>query len=212
MAGSERLGIEWIGIQCNGKDRQDRRRIDRIGKPWNGMAGTEIIKKYKSTNKKNGLMKKNKYRSTGNSPLTDKKAQLLGSFIEKNFPDQKVSPHELVEKAKPKNSPIHNLFEWDNTVAGEKWRAHQARMYLACVVVVTTAGDSKAYFNVTVTNGERTYVSSEKAMSEADLWQQVIEDALAELVLWRRRYESYKQLKPMHKVIDQTLIKIRKKI
>jgi hypothetical protein len=37
-----------------------------------------------------------------------------------------LSPAAVVKAAKPVNHPLHNQFEWDNTVAGHKYRLVQA--------------------------------------------------------------------------------------
>jgi len=37
----------------------------------------------------------------------------------------------VVEDAKDPMSPLHNRFDWDNSIAGDKWRLHQARQLIA---------------------------------------------------------------------------------
>lgn len=48
----------------------------------------------------------------------------------------KISPSELVEAARPKKSPIHDAFEWDNLKAGEQYRLLQARTWIRKVEVI----------------------------------------------------------------------------
>jgi len=43
-------------------------------------------------------------------------------------------PHHIVKEAESEKSPIHNAFEWDNTVAGHSWRLQQARLLIRAVV------------------------------------------------------------------------------
>ena len=47
-----------------------------------------------------------------------------------------VGPAELVERARASDSPVHHLFEWDDSVAGERYRLEQARLYIARVEYV----------------------------------------------------------------------------
>lgn len=47
----------------------------------------------------------------------------------------KVSPSELVEAARPKNSPAHDGFEWDNKKAGDEYRLYQARNWCRKIVI-----------------------------------------------------------------------------
>jgi len=47
-----------------------------------------------------------------------------------------VTPSALVETAKPKTSPIHNAFEWDNKKAGQEYRLWQARQWIRRVEII----------------------------------------------------------------------------
>jgi hypothetical protein len=44
-----------------------------------------------------------------------------------------ITPEALVDDARADDSPLHELFEWDNSVAAEKFRLHQARVVLKSV-------------------------------------------------------------------------------
>ena len=50
-----------------------------------------------------------------------------------------VSPDNLLEESRPAGAVLHGLFEWDDTVAAEKFRAEQAR---TCVVHITCSGEA----------------------------------------------------------------------
>ena len=47
------------------------------------------------------------------------------------------SPEQIVEAAKNEKSELHKCFTWDDTVAAENWRKHQARVLVAQLVVKT---------------------------------------------------------------------------
>lgn len=42
----------------------------------------------------------------------------------------------VVKAARPKRSPIHGAFEWDDSVAGERYREYQARNLIRAIRVV----------------------------------------------------------------------------
>ena len=42
-------------------------------------------------------------------------------------------PEDVIEAAKPKTSPLHNLFDWDNKSAAHKYRVEQARALIRSV-------------------------------------------------------------------------------
>ncbi len=47
-----------------------------------------------------------------------------------------VRPSELIERAKPKESPAHEAFEWDNKKAGHEYRLIQARQWIRKVEII----------------------------------------------------------------------------
>ena len=63
-----------------------------------------------------------------NKAFTAVKAQIVGDTLEELFEinDGVVIPSTVVKAARPKRSPIHNCFEWDNNVAARKYRESQA--------------------------------------------------------------------------------------
>lgn len=55
--------------------------------------------------------------------------------------DGAVRASVLVEEARPKHSPVHDAFEWDDKKAGNEYRLHQARSWIRKVEVIY--GDRK---------------------------------------------------------------------
>ncbi len=54
-------------------------------------------------------------------------AQIAGEIIE-SLPAR--SAEDLLKAAKKKSSPIHNQFEWDDSLAAQQHRLHQARVMI----------------------------------------------------------------------------------
>ena len=50
--------------------------------------------------------------------------------------DGEVKPSALVEASRPKSSPTHDAFEWDNKKAGSEFRLIQARNWIRKVQIV----------------------------------------------------------------------------
>jgi hypothetical protein len=50
-----------------------------------------------------------------------------------------VTPARVVEESRAIDAPLHDFFEWDDSVAGGRWREHQAS-YLIRAVVTTLPG------------------------------------------------------------------------
>lgn len=124
-----------------------------------------------------------------------KKEQIIGRFIKNNYPDG-VSAEELVLAATPKNSPIHQFFDWNNKTAAHKYRLHQARQYIVALRVEFMERETKAYHSVYVENlDERRYMPIRKIHAQQNLMDQVVEAALKNLTYWRDRYGEYKEFR-----------------
>lgn len=52
-----------------------------------------------------------------------------------------LNPKLVVDAARSEDSPLHDSFEWDDTVAGEAWRREQARKIIMSVEVSYVRGD-----------------------------------------------------------------------
>jgi len=60
--------------------------------------------------------------------------QVLVSELYHRYGD--VKPSALLEAAKPKESPAHAAFEWDNKKAGHEYRLIQARTWIRRVSII----------------------------------------------------------------------------
>ena len=49
-----------------------------------------------------------------------------------------VTPRVILDDAKKHESPLHDYFDWDNTLAAEKWRLQQAGQLLRNIELVET--------------------------------------------------------------------------
>ena len=47
---------------------------------------------------------------------------------------EKITPYEVLEKAKDENSELHKCFEWNDSIAAEKYRLQQAGNILRMLV------------------------------------------------------------------------------
>lgn len=111
--------------------------------------------------------------------------------------DGECRPDQLLEKSRSKRSPTHKLFEWDDTVAGERYRIAQASYAIRKinVVYVTPKGGqpkaTRAVVSVRSKTGERgsrAYVSVSDAMNDREWRDEVLTSALNQLRQWRAKW------------------------
>lgn len=119
-------------------------------------------------------------------------------------------PGLLVEKARPPRSRLHQLFEWDDDLAADSWRRHQARDIIGSLRIHIEESDSRppAFVHVRVKNDKNPskvqegYAETMKVVEQDDLRDQVLGEALRQLNALRRRFESLGELQPVWAALD----------
>lgn len=136
-------------------------------------------------------------------------ASVAGAFLEelRKAKGGSLIPQDIVEAARPKASPIHRAFEWNDSEAAEQYRLEQARYLIQAIVVKIVGYEDKKpvrAFVSLIQNDERSYTSTVHAMSDADLRKQVLDTALAEIESWRDRYRAYREFAIIFTAIKRT--------
>jgi hypothetical protein len=137
-----------------------------------------------------------KYYFGEGTPYDPKDAQAVGEFLERNFPGQDFKPKQIVELARPKNSPIHKFFDWDDRTAAAKYRIRQASRLVRSLYIKIEEQETKAYENVRFTATNKGYLNTESVLENKELWQQVVDVAKREILYWEAKYTLYKNQFP----------------
>lgn len=121
-------------------------------------------------------------------------------------------PQALVEASRSPDAPLHRLFEWDDTVAASAHRRQQARMVVRelRVVEVTDEGEQhmQAFVHVIRMDEDQAregYRLTRLVVESVDEYAQVLDEALAGLRSWRKRYEHLTELGSVLAVIDEVV-------
>lgn len=127
-------------------------------------------------------------------------AQTVGETLERiEQRDGTVTKEAFLEESRPEDSPTHNMFEWDDTIAAEKYRLEQSRMIIADVVVTIERADEPkrvaGFVNVTYgKNNKAEYNSMEIAMQDDVKRKAVLANAFDELRTFENKYSEYQEL------------------
>ena len=116
--------------------------------------------------------------------------------------DGKVTPQEVLEKARDENSELHKCFEWDDAVAGENWRKQQARMIVCNLVYVDNEKKEPSKLRVFYQSEEREYKPVKFTLQKKDEYQELLERALKELHAFKEKYKMLTELDEIMKLID----------
>ena len=119
-----------------------------------------------------------------------------------------VTAEILLDSARSEKSSIHNMFEWDDAVAGEKYRLSQATKIILALAVVEEDPEKeqnpvqRAYVNVG-TRREGKFISTMLAMSQQETRETVLRHALEELSAFQQKYKGLTELAGILDSIDQ---------
>ena len=159
-------------------------------------------------------------------------AQTVGETMEKIIDrGDQLTAQSFLDESRPKDAPTHALFEWDDTVAAEKYRLHQSKNVILLVecteetievpdsnveVEVIEATEhpteaSKHHYAVINVNPKRpgqkaNFVPVQVALADKDMRSQVLANAIGELKAFERRYSTLIELtgviNEIHKLDD----------
>lgn len=115
------------------------------------------------------------------------------------------SPEQIVEAAKDENSELHKCFTWDDTVAAENWRKHQARVLVAQLVVRTETSDNEpvAVRVVASTTHRNEYKPVVKLLEVEQDYADLLARAVRELKAVQAKYKTVTELREIFEAIDE---------
>ena len=118
-----------------------------------------------------------------------------------------VTPASIVEKARDENTELHQVFEWDDTIAAQKHREQQARVMLSNLVVVRNEAYNKeatpVRLFVNVTKRTNTYTPIQVVVADPDKYERMLRRAKLELAAFTRKYETLAELSELLEIIKE---------
>lgn len=119
----------------------------------------------------------------------------------------RCDPADVVERSRPADAPLHACFEWDDTVAAEKYREHQAGEIIRAIVTVSeepnapeATVETRAFVHV-----EHTYHPISVVVQDEDKYATLMQSALNDMVSFKKRYSQLSKLQPVIQEIDKFL-------
>lgn len=116
--------------------------------------------------------------------------------------NDKITPQEMIEKARNEQSELHKCFEWNDTVAAEKYRLQQARIVLSMLVFKPKAVEEQPVRMFSLTTEKSVYQPTKQFLVQADEYQDLLKRALAELEAFKRKYRTINELEGLFEAID----------
>lgn len=144
--------------------------------------------------------------------LSEKQTKLVAAELRQI--EQKysiITPKLVVAMAQDESSAMHNFFEWEDSVAAERYREWQARSLIMRVYVVRADAPNsepvRAFVNIKSEEGDELaedqgYVWGASLDSRPNYQAQVLTYAAAQLKLWRKKFGGFKEFFGVVREID----------
>nr|DAP73932.1 MAG TPA: hypothetical protein [Caudoviricetes sp.] len=116
--------------------------------------------------------------------------------------ESSVTPQEVLEKARNENSELHKCFEWDDSIAAEKYRLRQAREIIVNLVYAPKKKEEQPVRCFQITTEKSVYKPTKQFLVQEDEYQKLLARANAELESFKRRYATLSELESVFEAIE----------
>jgi len=136
----------------------------------------------------------------------EKAASVMNKLAEKG----KLNAENLVAVSKPKNAPLHDDFEWDDTKAAENWRKQQGRCMINSLLMIPEESDMRdtepirAFFKVSQVESMQ-YESTEVLIRTQNGRDALRDQAQKELNSYRQKYRAVLEWTGAKEDIDKAI-------
>ena len=117
-----------------------------------------------------------------------------------------VKPEQIVERAKDEDSELHKCFEWDDTIAAEKYRIVQARRVVRFLVIKEESKPvdrpEVRYFVKSDKSHESGYKPTQMVVKVDTEYEKLLAQAYAELQAFKKKYHMLEELREIFELID----------
>lgn len=116
--------------------------------------------------------------------------------------EETVTPEEVLNIAKNEKTELHKCFEWDDTVAANRYRLDQARRIIQSFVIVRQVEKKPQVRAFQITTTTNTYQPTRMFLQQPDEYSDLLARAKAELKAFRERYKMLAELETIFEEID----------
>lgn len=126
--------------------------------------------------------------------------------VYKEIGSENITPEQVLEKAKDEDSELHKCFEWDDSIAAEKYRLAQARQIIQLIVTVPDKKEEPPKRVFQISSEKNTYQPMSFFIKNEDEATILLNRAIEELRAFQKRYSSIKgDLEEVFEAIDKII-------
>lgn len=120
---------------------------------------------------------------------------------------ESATPEQIVAFGTGQDTELHKCFEWNDAVAANKYRLEQAKDIAESLLIIHLDPQKpdvaptrlRAMYHL---NGTPGYQPSIRILSQEDKYQALLEQAKAELRMFKAKYSMLKELQDIFDIID----------
>ena len=139
-------------------------------------------------------------------------AQLVGEELEKLEKLGEVNSKEVLDFARKNiDSELHKCFEWDDEIAGEKYRQIQSSQLLCSISYVVEEEQKekqRVYVSINNKEKERIFKNIEEVLEDDDEYKQILRRAEEKLNNYKLEYEKLLRKKDLKDIVFNIYKKI----
>lgn len=116
---------------------------------------------------------------------------------------ENATTQQIVDKARDESTELHKCFEWDDAIAGEKYRLVQAR-HVVCQLVIkedtvpTNRPEVRFFYKPEKSDG---YKPTQVIVKKEDEYQKLLVQAWSELQAFKVKYSMLSELQEIFELI-----------
>lgn len=120
--------------------------------------------------------------------------------------DRKVTPEEVLEQARnDEDSELHKCFEWNDSIAAEKYRLTQARQIIQLLVIKPEKKEEPQVRVFQITTETNNYQPVRLFLEQPDEYKALLQRAKNELSALEARYKTLSELEAVFAEIDKII-------
>ena len=114
----------------------------------------------------------------------------------------KFTPMEVLEKAKDETTELHKCFEWNDSIAAEKYRLEQAKNIIRMLVYEKETKEQAVVRYYAKTETKHVYQPTKQFLVQEDEYQGLLRRALAELESFKNKYHTLTELENIFEAME----------
>lgn len=120
---------------------------------------------------------------------------------------ENFTPQQIVEKARDPQSELHKCFEWDDTIAAERWRKYQARQICCHLIIKENQDDNidgkeHVPLRFVYNNDGKSYKTVQTIFRNEDEYKKLLISCQGELNAIKRKYSMLSEFDAIWELIN----------